>query len=173
MELFGSLKIITPKRWYKSTYSMWVNSLLLEFPQRLNSNSVHFLPEEPRDKNWIADPSCERAARSRKKPQNPIRALHGEEQEWAGERAVDRPAHREDSQILVVGSYERQKAGVQGIEGGCSCWTTEGVPSRKLPGGLRSKTRDSGMPCAWQSQQEPAPGTFSVPESAPSQERVD
>lgn len=32
MELFGSLEIITQKRWYKSTYSMWVNSLLLEFP---------------------------------------------------------------------------------------------------------------------------------------------
>ena len=45
--------------------------------------------------------------------------------------------------------------------------------SRKLHGGLRSKTRDSGAPCAWQSQQEPAPGTFSVPESTPSQERVD
>lgn len=45
--------------------------------------------------------------------------------------------------------------------------------SRKLHGGLRSKTKDSGTPCAWQSKQEPAPGTFSVPESAPSQERVD
>ena len=42
-------------------------------------------------------------------------------------RAVDRPAQREDSQILVVKSYERQNAGVQGVDGGCSCWTTERV----------------------------------------------
>ena len=88
---------------------------------------MHFLPEEPRDKNWITDPTCERAARSRKKSQTPIRDLNGEEQEWASERAVDRPAQREDSQILVVESYERQKAGVQGVDGGCSCWTTERV----------------------------------------------
>ena len=46
---------------------------------------------------------------------------------------MDRPAQREDSRISVVDSYERQKAGVQGVDRGCSCWTTED-PENSLVG---------------------------------------
>lgn len=92
----------------------------------------------------------------------------------AGERAMDRPTQREKThkssqwKTLKGRSQESQKlsevavAGLQGPKG-----------PKRFPGGLTSKTRDSGMPCAWQSRQEPAPGTLSIPEGTPSQEKVD